>query len=128
MKRTRINAANAVPPAGGGYSNALAIADFTRLVFVSGQIPVDPDGAVPAGFAAQCRRAWANVEAQLRAAEMTLDNIVKVTTFLADRAHGLENRTLRQEILGDRCPASTTIIAEIFDAAWLIEIEVIAAA
>jgi 2-iminobutanoate/2-iminopropanoate deaminase len=128
MKRRMIDAANATPPAGGGYSNALEISQFKRIVFVSGQIPVDINGTVPSGFAAQCRLVWANVEAQLHAAEMTLDNVVDVTTFLADRAYGMENRVIRKQVLGDLCPASTTIIADIFDAAWLIEVKVVAAA
>jgi hypothetical protein len=35
---------------------------------------------------------------------------------------------LRQEILGDRSPALTIVIAGIFDSAWLLEIEAVAAA
>jgi len=127
MQRTKINATNAAPAAASGYSNAVEIADFKRVVFISGQIPADRDGRVPSGFAAQCRQVWANIEAQLHAAGMTLDNIVKLTTFLADRAYGAENRTIRREILGDLHPASTMIIATLLDPAWLLEVEVIAA-
>ena len=85
------------------------------------------DGEVPQGFGAQCRLVWANVLAQLRAADMTLDNIVKVTTFLSDRSYGQENRDIRREIFGDRAPATTVIITGIFDDQWLLEIEAIAA-
>lgn len=104
MKRTKINAENATLPAGGGHSNALEISGFDRIVFVSGQIPVGTDGAVPPGFAAQCRLAWANVEAQLHATRMTLDNVVKVTTYLADRAYGMENRGGAPRRLGRSMP------------------------
>jgi hypothetical protein len=38
------------------------------------------------------------------------------------------NRKVRQEILGDLSPALTVVIAEIFDEAWLLEIEAVAAA
>ena len=58
---------------------------------------------------------------------MTLDNIVKVTTFLSDRSYGQENRDIRREIFGDRAPATTVIITGIFDDQWLLEIEAIAA-
>jgi 2-iminobutanoate/2-iminopropanoate deaminase len=71
---------------------------------------------------------WKNLEAQLHAADMTLDDLVKVTAFLADRRYAKENREIRQEILGDRSPALTVIITGIFDEAWLVEIEAIAAA
>lgn len=81
---------------------------------------------MPADFRAQCRLAWRNVEAQLRAAGMGLDNLVKITTFLADRKDGLANREVRQEVLGERTPALTVIVAGIFDEAWLVEIEAVA--
>ncbi len=128
MRTTRAIAAPDAPAAAGGYAQALEVAGASRLLFVSGQVPVAPDGSLPEGFAAQCRQAWANLEAQLRAAGMGLDNLVKVTTFLADRAHAAENRAVRQAVLGDRAPALTVIVAGLFDAAWLVEIEAVAAA
>ena len=128
MERRTINAADAPASEQFGYAQAVEIAGAARLLHVSGQIPVSADGTVPEGFAAQSRQAWANVEAQLRAAGMTLDNLVKVTTFLSDRRYGMENRTIRAEVLGKRRPAITVIVCEIFDAAWLLEIEAVAAA
>ena len=125
MQRHAIDATDAPAPA-GGYAQAVLVEGARRTLFVSGQIPVDRDGAVPSGFQDQARLAWRNLEAQLRAAGMTLDNLVKVTTFLADRTHRLENREMRQEVLGDRRLAMTVVIAGIFDEAWLIEIEGIA--
>ena len=71
---------------------------------------------------------WANIEAQLKAVDMTLSNIVKVTTFSSDRNYNIENRTVRNDVLRDLAPALTVIIADIFDEAWLLEIEVVAAA
>lgn len=68
------------------------------------------------------------MEAQLRAAGMGLQNLVKVTTFLADRRYTKENRAVRIEVLGELQPALTVIITGIYDKAWLVEIEAIAAA
>lgn len=116
------------PAAQGGYAQAMEIVAPARLLFVSGQVPVRPDGSLPVGFAAQCRQAWANLEAQLREAGMGLDNLVKVTTFLARREDAAENRTIRNEVLGGRRIALTVILPAIFDEAWLIEIEAVAAA
>jgi 2-iminobutanoate/2-iminopropanoate deaminase len=127
MEQRRINASDAPAPP-SRYSQAVEIAGAKRILYVSGQIPVAKDGSVPKDFRAQARQAWANVEAQLRAAGMTLDNIVKVTIFLADRRHAMENRAVRQEVLGERAPALTVIITGIFDESWLIEIEAVAAA
>lgn len=127
MQTRQINAAT-VPTPNSGYSQALELKEHSRLLFISGQIPVALDGSVPDGFEAQCRLAWRNVEAQLEAAGMTLDNLVLHRTYLADRRYALANRAVRNAVLGDRKPALTTIIVGIFDAAWLLEIEAIAAA
>ena len=127
MEKRAINAPDAPQPA-GGYAQAVEIGGGRRTLYISGQIPQTVDGKVPDGFADQCRLAWANLVAQLRAADMSLDNLVKVTTFLSDRRFGLENRAIRQEVLGDRRPALTAVITGIFDAAWLVEIEGVAVA
>jgi 2-iminobutanoate/2-iminopropanoate deaminase len=127
MLQRAINASDA-PAADGGYSQAMEISGFSRLLTVSGQVPVGLDGGVPDGFAEQCRLAWRNVEAQLAAAGMSLDNVVKVTTYLADRADAAENGAIRRSVLGDRAPALTVVLAGIFDPAWLLEVEVLAAA
>jgi 2-iminobutanoate/2-iminopropanoate deaminase len=82
----------------------------------------------PEGFRAQSLQVWANLDAQLRAAGMDRSNIVKLTTFLSDRAYNLENLAIRGEMLGDMKPAITVIITGIFDASWLLEIEAIVAA
>ena len=116
------------PPVEGAYPQAVEVVDATRWLYLSGQIPVAPDGSLAADFRGQCEQVWANVETQLRAAGMTLDNLVKVTTYLADRSHALDNREVRLRVLAGRQPALTVIVAGIFDEAWLVEIEAVAAA
>jgi enamine deaminase RidA (YjgF/YER057c/UK114 family) len=116
------------PRAVGGYAQALEVTGASRFLFVSGQIPLRLDGVLPPSFAGQARQVWAHVQAQLDAAGMGLSNIVRVTTYLSDRRHARENRDIREEILGDHRPALTVVIADIFDPAWLLEIEVVAAA
>ena len=126
MKRREINASDAPQPL-GGYAQAVELTGASRIVFVSGQIPVDAGGSVPESFEEQARVTWANLIAQLRAADMTLDNLVKVTFFLSDRKYIADYR-VRQEVLGERRIALTTIITGIFDERWLLEIEGYAAA
>ena len=127
MDKRFINAPDA-PQAGGSYSQAVEVLGASRLLHVSGQIPVRSDGTVPDSFGEQCRLVWANVEAQLQAAGMGLDNLVKVTTFLSGRRYADENGEVRRAVLGDRTPALTVIITGIYDEAWLLEIEAVAAA
>jgi enamine deaminase RidA (YjgF/YER057c/UK114 family) len=127
MDKRLINAPDAPQPL-SHYSQAFEISGHKRLLFISGQVPVSQDGNVPADFPSQCRLAWRNVLAQLHAANMSIENLVKVTTFLADRQFGLVNREIRLEFLGNHRPAATVVIAGIFDQQWLIEVEAIAAA
>jgi 2-iminobutanoate/2-iminopropanoate deaminase len=127
MQTRRINAESALVPT-TGYSQALEVSGHTRTLFVSGQIPVAADGSVPQDFEGQCRLAWSNVEAQLKAAGMTLDNVVMHRTYLADRKYTTINRAVRNEVLAGRETALTVVIAGIFDEAWLLEIEAVAMA
>ena len=116
------------PPVEGSYPQAVEVTGPSRWLYLSGQIPVAPDGALAPGFTAQCEQVWDNIETQLSAAGMTLDNLVKVTTFLSDRTYALENREVRVRRLAGRQPALTVIVTGIFDEAWLVEIEAVAAA
>jgi 2-iminobutanoate/2-iminopropanoate deaminase len=116
------------PAPSGGYAQAVEVPVAARTLYISGQIPVDCDGRVPGEFGPQCRLVWSHISAQLGAAGMTLDNLVKVTTYLADRRYAAENSSVRREILGARTPALTVLIAGIYDSAWLLEIEAVAAA
>lgn len=126
MELRTIDAPDAPQPL-GGYTQAMEVTGATRLLFMSGQIPADIDGAVPASFEEQARLVWRNVVAQLRAAGMTLDDLVKVTIFLSDRRHIADYRRVRDEVLDGRRVALTTIITGIFDERWLLEIEAVAA-
>ncbi len=116
------------PPIEGAYPQAVEVTEATRWLYLSGQIPIAPDGSLAADFRSQCEQVWANVETQLHAAGMTLDNLVKVTTFLSDRAHALDNREVRLRVLDGRQPALTVTVTGLFDEAWLVEIEAVAAA
>ncbi|WP_062207143.1 RidA family protein [Aureimonas sp. AU12] len=64
-----------------GYSAAIRSGD---LLFVSGQVGSRADGSAEPDFAAQVRRAFANLEAVLKAAGCTFADIVDVTTFHTD--------------------------------------------
>lgn len=122
-----VNSKNA-PRASGGYAQAVSLKGHHHLVFISGQIPETVDGAIPETFQGQCQLVWANITAQLQAVGMTVENLVKVTTFLSARKYADENSNIRQRILGPHRPALTVIIADIYDERWLLEIEAIAAA
>ena len=123
MKKRPIN------PTATGWAQAHEVSGASRIVFVSGQVPEAADGSVPADCKAQCRLAWRNVETQLKAAGMTLDNLAKITIHLSDRRYIQDAYEARAEILPRHVqPAMTILISGIYDAAWLLEIEAIAVA
>ncbi|WP_411033876.1 RidA family protein [Shinella sp. BYT-45] len=126
MKSESFNAKNAPDPH-GGYSQAVKIEDFKKILFVSGQIPVSNDDKVPEGFEAQARLVWRNIDAQLKAAGMSKGDLVKVTMYLSDRQYATANREIRNEYLGSLAPALTVVVSSIFDDKWLLEVEAIAA-
>lgn len=126
MQSTPVNSPHGPAPA-GGYSQALDVQGATRWLVISGQIPVDQAGVVPANFTEQADLVWKNILAQLGAAGMGVANLVKVTTFLSSRQYAEENGAARRRALGSHAPALTVIIAGIYDEAWLLEIEAIAA-
>lgn len=127
MVTTEIAAADAPASGAAGYAQALLVDAPTRWLFVSGQVPLAADGTTPEGFEAQCRQAWANVAAQLRAGGMDLGDIVKISAFIADARHGTAFRAIRADVLGGRRVSATTVIASLFDPRWLVEIDVTAA-
>lgn len=126
MVRMNVNSKSAPSPE-GGYSQAMLVEDASKILFISGQIPETVDGDTPGDFESQCRLVWANIEAQLEAAEMGISNLTKVTIFLSSREYADINSTVRQEFLDSHSPALTVIITGIFDENWLLEIEAIAA-
>lgn len=116
------------PTSIGDYAQAVEVAATARRLYISGQIPERTEGTVPATFEGQARQAWANVIAQLRAADMEITHLVKVTTYLSDRAYADVNSEVRREVLQGHRPALTIIVCTIFDPAWLLEIEAVAEA
>lgn len=123
---TTIHNPASVPAPVGNYALALGVPSARRLVFVSGQIPEALDGSIPAGFSDQCRLVWAHVRACLEAAGLSLNHIVKVSTYLTRREDADANSVIRREVLGAHQPALTVLVAGTLDPRWLLELEVIA--
>lgn len=115
-------------PQSNAYSQASLVSDFTRLLFISGQVPESLESKCPDNFEDQCCLVWGNVIRLLTDAAMEVRNLVKVTVYLSDRKYREANARIRHEILGDHTPALTVIITGIYDPAWMLEIEAIAAA
>ena len=87
-----------------GYSMGLELSQHRRLLFVSGQVPEKTDGSVPEGFEAQCEQAWRNVIAVLAAAGLGVEHLVKINTFLTDRARSWPTAPFAARCSGETNP------------------------
>jgi 2-iminobutanoate/2-iminopropanoate deaminase len=127
MQRRDLNAPDAYLPV-AAYTQAIEVSGATRTLYISGQVGLKMDGTLPNDIVEQSRLAWQNLEAQLKAAGMTLDNLVKITIILPNHGDLAAAREVRSEALGDRKPASTLIVGGLADPTWKIEIEGVAVA
>jgi 2-iminobutanoate/2-iminopropanoate deaminase len=96
------------PQAIGPYSQAVKAAG---LVYCSGQIPLNPATMtlVEGSVADQTRRVLSNLDAVLRAAGSSLEEVVKTTVFLRDMNDFAEMNAAYGEFFGERPPARATV-------------------
>ena len=127
MQTTPRNPTDGLYPA-DDYLHALEVRGANRLLFVSGTMGLDAEGRAPEGLDAQLALIWSNLRRILAEAEMTTDNIVRLTSYLRDPAFREANQAARLRALDGRRVPTTAIVVQTLEDDWLVEIEVIAAA
>jgi len=113
----------------GKYSDAVEVIDPRRVLYISGTPGIDAaSGELPEGFTEQAELAWENIVSILRDANMSVENIVKLTQHLVRREDLAAYRAVRMRYLGESEPAS--MLRFLPGLVWpnmLIELEVVAA-
>lgn len=101
---------DAAPAAVGPYSQAVAV-NATKMVFLSGQIGLEPESGdmVSENFDAQVRQAFDNMQAVIQAAGGTLSHIVKLTLFLTDLSKFAAANAIMAELIPQPFPARSTV-------------------
>lgn len=96
------------PAAIGTYSQAIRHGD---LVFLSGQIPLDPQtmDIVDGGFEARARQVFDNLRAVAEAAGGSLDQVVKLTIFLTDLDNFAAVNAVMEDYFNKPYPARAAI-------------------
>ena len=114
------------PAAIGPYSQAVKAGN---LLFVSGQVPLDPATGAPveATIQAQTTQSLNNLKAILAQAGATMDNVVKTTVFLKDMEDFAEMNRIYQTFFAADCPARSAVQVARLPKDALVEIEAIAA-
>ncbi len=115
------------PAAIGPYSQA--IDSGCGLVFVSGQLPIDPStGAFPeGGVKEQTRQSLLNASAILQAAGLGLSDVVKTTVFLADMGDFAAMNEVYASFFTEPFPARSAVAVKTLPKGALVEVECIAA-
>lgn len=115
------------PGAIGPYSQAIRVGS---LLFVSGQLPIDPaTGAFPENVSEQTRQSLTNAKAILEAAGSCMDKVVKTTVFLSDMNNfGAMNAVYGTFFTEGAYPARSAVEVARLPKDALVEIEVIAEA
>ena len=96
------------PKAMGAYSPAIKAGN---LLFVSGQIPVDPStgNLIQGDIAAQAEQVMRNLSALLRAAGAGFDRVVRTTVYLADMDDFAAMNEVYSRYIVDPPPARATV-------------------
>src|SRR3954452_16603580 len=113
------------PAAIGPYSQAIKAGN---LLFLSGQIPLDPKtGAlVDGGIEPQTRQVFRNIEAILKAAGASFENVVTAGVFLADMNDFAKMNAIYAEQFSSPAPARATVQVSRLPKDCLVEIQVTA--
>ena len=107
-------------------SQAVQVGD---TIYVSGQGPLDLEGHLvgEGDMAAQSRQVFANIRAVLAEGGATMDDVVKITSFITDTSRYAEYSAARAEAFPNHIPASSTVtVADLVLPGMLVEVEAIA--
>lgn len=119
--------ATGIYPTSPDYIHALEVRHPSRLLFVSGTMGLDEQGMAAPDLEGQLELIWSSLRAILASAGMTVDNIVRLTSYLRDGAFVEANQNARLQALGGRAVPTTAIVVETLRVDWLVEIEITAA-
>ena len=128
MEMLRHNPKTGIYPATPDYVHALEVRNPSRFLYVSGTMGLDERGIAGSTLPDQLTLIWSNIRTILASAGMTVDNIVRVTSYLRDPSYAEENQNARVAALNGRVVPTTTIVAQTLVADWLVETEIVAAA
>jgi 2-iminobutanoate/2-iminopropanoate deaminase len=125
MQQKEIIQTPAAPAAIGPYSQAVR---WNGLVFLSGQIPLDPatGQVVEGGIEEQTVRVLENLKAVLEAAGARLDTVLKTTIFLKDLGDFAAVNEIYGRYFGENPPARATVEAARLPRDVRVEIEAVA--
>ena len=126
MAREIVHPTSVHSTAGVGYSHVAKAGD---TVFIAGQIALDPNGSLvgKGDIEAQTHQVYVNLQAILEELGGSLEDIVKLTTYLTDRSQLDAFRRVRNRFFTDAFPPNTLLfVSGLAHPDYLVEIEAVA--
>ena len=126
--RKILNPPNIAAPA-SAYNHAVLVKPVKSLPCLSGQLGERPDGTCAKDATEQAIQAWDNILTILSEANMSLSNIVKVTSYIVNEANIAAYVDVHKKVVGDVLPPWTLVVVPALGRPqYLIEVDVMAAA
>jgi 2-iminobutanoate/2-iminopropanoate deaminase len=117
-----------ISPPAAAYAHAVLTEGAGRILHTSGVVPIAADGSVPSDLADQAAVVWSNIAAMLADAQMSMADIVSVTTYVVVGEDLAPVMAARDAALGGHLAASTLVTVPVLARPeWRMEIAVIAA-
>ncbi|MGD9996147.1 MAG: RidA family protein [Ilumatobacteraceae bacterium] len=117
-----------IAPPAARYAHAVVTERPDRLLHTSGVVPIAPDGSVPDELGEQAATVWSNIVAMLEEADMSVTDIVSVTTYVVVGQPLAEVMAARDRVLAGHVAASTLLpVPALARPEWKLEIAVVAA-
>lgn len=127
MQTVPHNPTDGIYPATPDYIHALEVRQPNRILYIAGTMGLDAQGVPGTTLEQQLELIWSNIRTILASADMTVRNIVRITSYLRDPAYAEANQAARVEALQGHVVPTTALVAQTLSPDWLVEIEVIAA-
>ena len=130
-KPRELTPAGMAPPA-AAYAHAIQLPAGSDLVVTSGVVPTKKDGSVPALLSEQAGVVWQNIAMILAEAEMTMSDIISVTTYLVNTADIASRLAIVMSardsaMAGHRAASTLVTVPALARQEWQLEISVLAA-
>lgn len=132
MPKYRELSPSGMAPPVAAYAHGMHLPAGSELVVTSGVVPTKRDGSVPVLLSEQATVVWQNIAMILAEAEMTVSDIVSVTTYLVNSADIASRLAIVMDardsaMAGHRAASTLVTVPTLARQEWQLEISVLAA-
>ena len=114
------------PKAIGPYSQGILETNSKKMLFVSGQLPINPDsGKMPENASEQMKQSLSNIKSIINAANLKVSDVIKTTIFLQNMSDFADINKVYSDFFDGHCPARSTVEVAKLPLGALVEVEAI---